>query len=194
MAQADNPPVAPFSRLRQSASDSPADRPTTRQVFGARLSTSAGQEFLERKFFERVALPNGTFKTTAAHRLDDVNQAVLPHLPQLPGRALKIMDVGISSGISTLEWHDFLSDSGVRFEMIGTDLTVYTSLVSLAPQLEALIDRGRNILHLDAFGRGWPPRGDGLVGFAAGMIRMLFEAAMRIDKKLPPLQGKIGFS
>src|SRR5438477_7502391 len=133
MAQADNPPVAPFSRLRQSASDSPADRPTTRQVFGARLSTSAGQEFLERKFFEHVALPNGTFKTTAAHRLDDLNQAVFPHLPQLPGRALKIMDVGISSGISTLEWHDFLSDSGVRFEMIGTDLTVYTSLVSLAP-------------------------------------------------------------
>jgi hypothetical protein len=191
MARADNPSIAPFPRLRQAPSEARADRPTTRQVFGARLASSAAQEFLERKFFDRVALPNGTFKTTNAHRLDDLNQAVLPHLPQLPGRALKIMDVSISSGVSTLEWHDFLNENGIRFEMVGTDLTVYTSLVSLGPQLEVLIDRGRNILHLDAFGRGLHPRGDGLAGLAAGMIRMLFEAAMTIDRKLPPLQGRV---
>jgi hypothetical protein len=191
MSQANNPSIAPFPRLRQAASESPAARPTTRQVFGARFSSSAVQELLEREFFERVALPNGTFKTTKARRLDDLNHTVLSHLPQVSGRALKIMEVSISSGISTLEWHDFLSENRIRFEMVGTDLTVYTSLVSLAPQLEALIDRSRNILHLDAFGCGLHPRGDGLVGFAAGMIRMLFEAAMTIDKNLPALQGRV---
>jgi len=126
-------------------------------VFGSRVSSPAEQEFLERKFFDHVVLPNGTFKTTNARRLDDLNHAVLPHLPQNPGRALKIMDVSISSGVSTLEWHDFLLQNGIPVEMVGTDLTVYTSLISFGPRLAALIDRNRNILHLDAFGLGISP-------------------------------------
>jgi hypothetical protein len=191
MARADHPFIAPFPRLPQSDRDAPMSRPTTRQVFGTRPSSSATQEFLERKFFDRVVLPNGTFKTTHAHRMDDLNRAVLPYLPRIPGRPLKIMDVSISSGVSTLEWYDFLSANRLNCDMVGTDLTVYTSLVSLGSRLAVLIDRHRNILHLDAFGRGMPPRAKGLQGVAAGMIRMLFEAAMRIDRGLPPLQGRV---
>jgi hypothetical protein len=191
MSRANNSSFANPPMLRQRISGAPSSRPTTREVFASPLPSSAEQEFLERQFFDRVILPNGTFKTTNARRLDDLNQAVLPYLPQIAGGALKIMDVSVSSGVSTLEWHDFLSQKGIRVEMVGTDLTVYTSLISVGPQLAAVIDRDRNILHLDAFGRGLPPRGKGLSGFAAGMVRMLFEASMMIDKNLPPLQGRV---
>jgi hypothetical protein len=191
MARADNPAIGPFPPVPETDRGTATTRPTTKQVFGTRVASAAGQDFLERKFFDRVVLPNGTFKTTNAHRMDDLNQAVLPFLPRIPGRPLKIMDVSISSGVSTLEWHDFLAANGIPSDMVGTDLTVYTSLVSLGSQLAALIDRDRNILHLDAFGRGAPPRGEGLAGFAAGMIRMLFEAAMAMERDLPPLRGRV---
>jgi hypothetical protein len=191
MRRTNNPSIAHFPILGQRTPDAPSSRPTTRQVFGTHVWSPADQEYLERKFFDRVVLPNGTLKTTNARRLDDLNRTVLPHLPRTPGRALKVMDVSISSGVSTLEWHDYLSENGIRLEMVGTDLTVYTSLISVGPQLAALIDRDRNILHLDIFGRGVPPSSRGLSSFAAGMIRMLFQAAMMIDAKLPPLQGRV---
>src|SRR5262249_33477564 len=178
MARADNPAIDSFSQAPGSDRGAPTSRPTTKQVFGARIASPANQDLLERRFFDRVVMPNGTLKTTKAHRMDDLNQAVLPFLPRVPGRPLKVMDVSISSGVSTLEWHDFLIANGIPCDMVGTDLTVYTSLVSMGSHLAALIDRDGNILHLDAFGRGAPPRGDGLSGLAAGMLRMLFGAAI----------------
>jgi hypothetical protein len=167
-------------------------RPTTREVFASSpVPPASGQEFLEREFFERVHLPNGTIKTTNAHRMDDLNAAVLPYIAQISDRPLRVMDVSISSGVSTLEWHDFLAANGIACDLIGTDLTVYTSLVSLTSRLAVLIDRHRNILHVDAFGRGAPPRANGLQGIAAGMIRLLFDAAMLVDRRLPPLHGQV---
>ena len=50
----------------------------------------------------RVALKNGTFKTTYPNRLDDINKAFFPHVLSLAGRPIRIMDVGASSGISTM--------------------------------------------------------------------------------------------
>jgi hypothetical protein len=191
MPRTNNPSIVHFPILGQRTPDAPSSRPTTRQVFGTHVWPPADQEYLERRFFDRVVLPNGTLKTTNARRLDDLNQAVLPHLPRIPGRALKVMDVSISSGVSTLEWHDYFSENGIRIEMVGTDLTVYTSLISFGPQLAALIDRNRNILHLDILGRGLPPSSRGLSNLAAGMIRTFFRAAMMIDAKLPPLQGRV---
>lgn len=166
-------------------------RPTTQQVFSNASASPASQKSLESAFFERVALPNGTFKTTNANRLDDLNAAVLPYIAQLPDRPLKIMDVSISSGLSTREWYESLIENHITFDMVGTDLTVYSSLVSLTPRLAVLVDRDRNILHVDAFGRGAPPRADGLLGIATGMIRMMFSAAMMLDRRLPPLQGRV---
>ena len=86
-------------------------RPTTREVFGPLQTPVAQQDQLETEFFERVVLPNGTFKTTKPHRLDDLNQAALPFLTGLAAdsQPLRIMDVGISSGVSTIEWHEQLA-------------------------------------------------------------------------------------
>ncbi len=185
-----------FLRLPRRLAGTSRARPTTRDVFGPLQTPIAQQDQLETQFFERVVLPNGTFKTTKAHRLDDLNLAALPFLTQLntADGPLKIMDVGISSGVSTIEWHEQLTAERIPCELTGTDLTVYASLMSLTRHLGVLVDRDGNFLHLDAFGQGAPPTASGVRGIFAGMIRGIFRAAMKIDKRLPPLRGNVGES
>ena len=60
---------------------------TTRDIFFSRTREPRLQRELEREFFSRVVLPNGTVKTTSAHRLDDVNERVLRWLVEPPGIA-----------------------------------------------------------------------------------------------------------
>jgi hypothetical protein len=167
-------------------------RPTTRQVFGHPDMPAEIREQMEIQFFDRVVSPNGTIKTTKSHRLDDLNAAALPFLSHLssPG-PLQIMDVGISSGVSTFEWHEHLVANNVPCKITGTDLTVFASLISLSRNLEALIDRHGNILHLDTFGKGTPPTASGLRSIFAAGIRGLFRFAMQLDRNLPPVRGDI---
>jgi hypothetical protein len=166
--------------------------PTTRDVFDQASARAAyyDQDLVERDFFSRVVLPNGTVKTTSANRVDDLNEAVLPHIARIVEKPVKIMDVGVSSGVSTLEWFQFLSAKDIDCQITATDLTVYSWLLSLTPNLAVLVDRQRNILHLDVFGRGAPPRATGLQGVFAAAVRVLFRMAMMIDSNLPPQNGK----
>jgi hypothetical protein len=164
--------------------------PTTREVF-LKSSPSSNQDDLEREFFARVVLPNGTIKSTGAHRMDDLNAAILPHIAEVADRPVNVLDAGISSGVSTVEWFASLTAAGVACDFTATDLTVYVSLVSLAPGLAVLVDRDRNILHLDVFGRGVPPTAGGPGGIFASAVRSLFRAAMKLDSRLPPLNGRL---
>jgi hypothetical protein len=166
-------------------------KPTTHNVFGETFVGASEQDALEREFFARVMLPNGTIKTTGADRMDDLNAAVFPYIAAITDRPIKIMDVGASSGISTLEWYEYLSGERVACEVTATDLIVYASLVSLAPNLAVLIDRNRTILHMDVLGKGAPPIANGVEGIFAGMIRMLFRAAMKVEDSLRPLNGYV---
>lgn len=166
-------------------------KPTTSELLGSRLVGVSEQDALEREFFARVMLPNGTTKTTDAYRMDDLNAAVFPYIVAITERPVKVMDVGVSSGISTLEWYEYLSGERVACDVTATDLILYASLVSLAPHLAVLIDRDRNILHMDVLGKGAPPFANGLEGIFAGMIRMLFRAAMKVEDSLRPLNGYV---
>jgi hypothetical protein len=165
------------------------ERPTTHQVFGGNVAGER-QDALEREFFGRVVLPNGTVKSTNANRMNDLNAAALPYVQQFSERPVQIMDVGISSGVSTVEWYEQLNQAGVGCELVGTDLTVYASLLTLGSSFGALIDRHRNILHLDVLGRGAPPSAKGAQGIFAAAVRFAFRMAMTVDRSLPPLRGK----
>jgi hypothetical protein len=166
-----------------------AERPTTHQVFRGN-ATGQQQDLLEREFFGRVVLPNGTVKSTNANRMNDLNAAALPYVQRLAERPVQIMDVGISSGVSTVEWYEQLSGAGIVCEMLATDLTIYASLLTLGSSFGAVIDRHRNILHLDILGRGAPPSATGVQGIFAAAIRLAFRAAMAVDRSLPPLLGQ----
>ena len=82
--------------------------PTASEFAFAKLDLEA-----ERAFFRRIVLSNGCFKSTGPHRMDDLNAFVLPYLTPLDDWPLNIMDVAASSGISTQEWYEQLSNEGI---------------------------------------------------------------------------------
>lgn len=117
------------------------DRPSTREVFEQGLPDGAGRDAIEREFYARVKLPNGAFKTTSSNRLDDVNRVFRPYLAEFPERPLSIMDVAVSSGVSTVEWFEYLERENLDCRITATDRAIYVSLLSLTRHLEALVDR-----------------------------------------------------
>jgi len=128
--------------------------------FAARPAAPGGQELeeLERLFFDSIALRNGTFKTTWHRRLEDLNALVQRLLP--PQRPLEIMDVAVSSGVSTAEWLLSLERAGIDCHMLAGDAVVNAFLISVG-RLRALTDRTGHMMQLDIGGRAVrmpPPR------------------------------------
>lgn len=111
---------------------------------------------LEPAFFRAIRLSNGTFKTTNAARLCDLNELVEQHLPVR--RPLNIKDVAVSSGVSTAEWSEQLRASGIEHRMTATDLTISALLVSITDQLRILFDSRGAILQIDMAGYPVYPR------------------------------------
>jgi hypothetical protein len=113
--------------------------PTAHKLFFARAVLEPGTlPELERLFFSNVILRNGTFKTTNHRRLDDLNALVNGLLPGV--RPLRLMDVAVSSGVSTAEWLASLDARGVDYAMVAGDLTVDAYLISAGFGLRVLVD------------------------------------------------------
>lgn len=129
--------------------------PTARMIY---LSAAARdvetQEELERNFFSSLRLKNGTYKFTYSHRLDDLNDLVAKYLPAV--RPLQLMDVAVSSGISTLEWISSLNQAGVAHHIMAGDLCVNAYLLSLGRHLHVLVDGTGYPLQFDIYGSTAP--------------------------------------
>jgi hypothetical protein len=108
------------------------ERPGPLDIYFADLSAEDRLK-AERGFFSRLQLSNGTYKTTTPHRLDDVNALVTDILtPSFPrNRPLEVMDVAVSSGVSTAEWSDHLTAMGVMHCINATDLAVEAVLLTV---------------------------------------------------------------
>ncbi|MCC8952419.1 hypothetical protein H8B02_02775 [Bradyrhizobium sp. Pear77] len=100
----------------------------------------------EAAFFASIRLRNGTYKTTDHHRLDDLNKLVIDEWKKLGSKPSQIMDVGVSSGISSVEWADALTRAGIEAKILATDLCMRGSLVRLLPGYEVLLDRDGKVL------------------------------------------------
>lgn len=140
---------------------------------------------IERRFFGKVLLPNGTWKTTYPNRLDDLNEQLLEFLPR--EQTLELMDVAISSGVSTLEWSDQLRANGVRHRLVAGDLYPEASLTSWGSWLAILFDSGnREPLLLEIGPLSLPVSAGGrLLGrtrpVLAPLLRMIGKRARRVD-------------
>jgi hypothetical protein len=100
---------------------------------------------VERRFFGKVCLPNGTWKTTYPDRLDDVNRKLRELLPE--GTDLKLMDIAVSSGISTLEWSDQLLAEGLAHRIVAGDIDPDGRLMSWGGWFAVLFNEsGRPLL------------------------------------------------
>jgi FkbM family methyltransferase len=113
----------------------------------------------EATFFSELRLANGVFKITTDHRMDDLNEVVLSRWHATAFRPKEIMDVGVSSGISTVEWLETLSGAGLKVHMIGTDVSLSAHIVPLWPGAYALKTTDGHVLRI--FGptiEGWKNR------------------------------------
>jgi hypothetical protein len=120
---------------------------------------AAQLEESEDLFFHSIELRNGTRKTTRHRRLDDLNALVQELLP--PQRPLEIMDVAVSSGISSAEWLVSLERAGIACHMLAGDAVVDAFLISLGRGLRALADKTGHLMQLDIAGEAVrlpPPR------------------------------------
>jgi hypothetical protein len=127
-------------------------------AFELYFGPKAASPDVERVFFNSITLRNGTFKTTWHRRMDDLNALVQPLLP--PQRPLEIMDVAVSSGVSTAEWLESLQNAGIDCNMLAGDLVVDAYLITLGG-VRALTDRTGHVMQLDIGGRAVrmpPPR------------------------------------
>jgi hypothetical protein len=79
---------------------------------------------LEQRFFKSLRLPNGTYKTTAARRMPDVDSAVIALLDAAPA-TVRLLDVGVSSGITTLELVEAIERAGRTVQVTACDLSVH---------------------------------------------------------------------
>lgn len=155
----------------------------------------AGQQRLDSEredlFFHSIRLRNGTYKSTAHHRLDDLNEFVMKLLPR--ERPLEIMDVAVSSGVSTAEWLLALESAGIECHMLAGDAVVDARLVCLGT-LRALADKTGHLLQLDAGGRAIrlpPPRRRDRLRYAP-LIALLRAATRLFDLRSQVTQHRFG--
>jgi hypothetical protein len=129
---------------------------SARQVFfGGRPVPAEEQVRREVSFFKSIGLANGTHKTTAPGRLGDVDDLVCGHFK---GRAaVRLLDVGISSGVTTLELLDRLEGQGTRAGGVGVDVCVRGEFCSFLG-LDVLYDPEGRVLQVATplFARGRP--------------------------------------
>src|SRR6185437_13948862 len=106
----------------------PPPIPTADQLyFGRPSSNPREREMQEDAFFMSLRLPNGTHKTTCRNRLTDLDELVQGLLPR--HQTLEIMDVAISSGVSTVEWLDSLERAGITCHLVAGDAVMDACLI-----------------------------------------------------------------
>ena len=82
------------------------------------------QPKFENIFFSKLKLPNGTFKTTAARRMDDTFAFLSASLRRFADQSIDVLDLGISSGVSTCEMYEFLNELAIKPKILGIDLFI----------------------------------------------------------------------
>jgi hypothetical protein len=136
-------------------------------------------ERAEERFFTRVRLPGGVFKTTQPHRLDDLNRLVEKLLPG--DGPLELMDVAISSGITTREWSEQLTLAGIAHRMLAGDSHINGEWLPFVWG-DMLLDQERShVLYADIVGRSVNTSGDSTRSLLAVRVLKLFARLFRAN-------------
>lgn len=135
------------------------------------FGTPAGQlsPDVEDAFFASIMARNNTYKTTFRKRFADVNPQIITHLQQQnAAREIEVLDIGVSSGVSTIELYDDLRAAGFEPDVVATDALIDAFLVRVFPHCHALVDEQGFPLRFDVFAatmKPWVTRQDYRNGF-----------------------------
>jgi hypothetical protein len=112
----------------------PSPPPASQVLRGDGVSPS-----VEDALFRSLRLQNGTWKVTEAGRLTDVDDVIAQHLPAAD--PLRVCDVGISSGVTTVDWFHDLQRHGREFSMTAIDRDLNGFLIDVGGFMTVLADR-----------------------------------------------------
>lgn len=121
----------------------------------------------EDSFFNELRTNNATYKTTAHDRFADLDAACIALLRQSARPIREVLDIGVSSGTTTLALYDRLREAGIDARVTGTDRSVSGHLVRVLPGVRTLLDDGGAPIQHDLFGlpvRPWFRRADRYTG------------------------------
>lgn len=123
--------------------------PTTSMTFLADGRCEDEQLLMEERFFRELRLRNGTFKTTYAARMPELDAYCVSLAP--PGKELRLLDIGVSSGVTSLELLRAFDRAERAVALLATDLVMDGRLFRWGG-CELLIDSSDEVLQV-AIGR-----------------------------------------
>lgn len=132
---------------------------------------------LEVAFFSSLKTGNDTFKKTDVRRFEEIDGLVAAELGKaFQGQTLELLDVGISSGTTTMELAEALEGAGLDFRITATDRSFAASILDGPLGSRALVEDSGHILQFEILGRplrAWDRRLDRFTG------RSILNAALR---------------
>lgn len=122
---------------------------------------------VEDAFFSSIKNPNNTFKCTWGGRFDQLDGQLVQAVKARGMDVRELLDVGVSSGTTTLDLSDAFTREGFRPSITGTDYAIHAWIVPLGKRCAALLSSEGKLLQADLFGRSlqpWRRRLDYLTG------------------------------
>lgn len=123
----------------------------------------------EARFFGALRTGNDTFKRTGEARLRAIDEALTECLDQAGATVDAVLDLGISSGVTTIELAEAIRRSGRLVSITGTDRSLAARIVDLPLGCRALVEPTGHVLQYEIWGRAmrpWTRRLDYLTGMA----------------------------
>ena len=121
---------------------------------GAPMLGTAAFAVAEEKFYSGIRTSTGAFKTTARNRLGPMNDLFFDILSKCKEVPSVVMDIGASSGVTTLEWLKEFEKRGITVSMVAADLTISTYLADIGAGWRALLEPTGHILQIEFAGFG----------------------------------------
>ena len=158
-----------------------------------RRRSATEQAALEKLFFTSLRMPNGAYKTTVGGRLRDLDERIVELLGARTG--VRLLDVGVSSGVTTLDLIERLEAAGMACEAVAADLSVRARLFGAPLGVDVLTDlEGRTLQLAGPWGARGRPSRDGAAGAAFEALGRLLRLAAGPGRDLklatPRLEGR----
>jgi len=127
--------------------------PSARSVFLRDTKDATLTNENEFLFFSSLKLVNGTTKTTERNRLRDVDEWLLGFMANR--KTQNVLDVAISSGVTTVELCELFDLKKFAYEITGLDSDITAFLLILNDRTSVLLDKLGNVLHFEIHGKGF---------------------------------------
>lgn len=111
----------------------------------------------EDEFFGALKLGNNTFKLTASGRFAELDDGLAGALSRFSARVDQVLDIGVSSGVTTLDLYERLKRAGQAVRITATDVAIDAYIVTPFPRCRVLVDGEGHVLQYDLFDRALRP-------------------------------------